>query len=142
MFEPIKKLFQRTDQSVSASQTSDINEIAWEFDFKERMELMEDEELGSLIKEFELRLMDEPAHWRDLIQSENWQELKSKAHQLKGAAGGYGHSELGKLAADCEKMVKTETYASASEILGKFAYYINNLHLLSQDVMESNGQKH
>jgi HPt (histidine-containing phosphotransfer) domain-containing protein len=42
----------------------------------------------------------------ELVSSEDWQELGRFAHQLKGAAGGYGFDQLTPLAAHLETSVR------------------------------------
>lgn len=42
------------------------------------------------------------------FQSQNWAHLRTIAHQLKGAAGGYGFEPLGNAAASLEGILKED----------------------------------
>ena len=41
----------------------------------------------------------------------DWQELASQAHQMAGAAGGYGFPQIGRVAANIESLAKTRAPA-------------------------------
>jgi len=81
-----------------------------------------------ILKEFIEQLPNTLQDMAQAFQQENWQILESLAHQLKGVAGGYGYSELGKTASLIEADIKQEKMQNIAQLL-------QNLH---NDLIKTN----
>lgn len=66
----------------------------------------DDEDMMEIVREFAEELPDRAATLESLLASGELDELKSLAHQLKGAGGGYGFTPITDAAAVLEKSLK------------------------------------
>lgn len=64
--------------------------------------MVEDPVFGLLVSKFIKNLPKRMAALHSAEQRLDWQEIATLAHQMAGAAGGYGFPELGKIAAGIE----------------------------------------
>jgi HPt (histidine-containing phosphotransfer) domain-containing protein len=64
--------------------------------------------LHELLMKFIARLPQRVATLHDLVQQQNFEELRRAVHQLKGAAGGYGFPQLTDAAARVEQKISPE----------------------------------
>jgi HPt (histidine-containing phosphotransfer) domain-containing protein len=67
-----------------------------------------DPDMAEVIKEFVDRLPDQVSKMRQLLQTNNLDELRRAVHQMKGAGGGYGFAQITTLAARAEQTVKEQ----------------------------------
>jgi len=51
------------------------------------------------------------------IEDEDWEELKSQIHQIKGAGGGYGYQMMTELASQIELHILSENYQGATKLV-------------------------
>jgi len=68
--------------------------------------LAEDPLVGPLISTFVRNLPQRVTALQHAEQRSDWREIANVAHQMAGAAGGYGFPELGKVAARIETLAK------------------------------------
>jgi HPt (histidine-containing phosphotransfer) domain-containing protein len=66
----------------------------------------DDPDMQDVIREFVDRLPGQVAKMLQLIDTHNLDELRRAVHQMKGAGGGYGFSQITHLAARAEQTVK------------------------------------
>lgn len=76
--------------------------------------LADDEDLKEIIGLFVEEMSERTARFEKALASQNWDELKTIAHQFKGAAGSHGFSELSIAARELEERIKSE--ASVEDI--------------------------
>lgn len=76
-----------------------------------RSEFASDPDMIELVQEFVQELPSRADTLRSLLDASSYQDLRRVAHQLKGAAGGYGFSPISESAAKVEKMLLTEVDA-------------------------------
>lgn len=67
--------------------------------------LASDPDLAELVELFVAEMPARCDLLQQLFAASNWSELKRAAHQLKGAAGGYGFDQLTPWAAQLEKIL-------------------------------------
>ncbi len=65
-----------------------------------------DPDLGELVELFVAEMPERVATFRGLFARQQWEELRRAAHQLKGAAGGYGFSQISPCAARLENAIR------------------------------------
>ena len=65
-----------------------------------------DPDMAEILPEFIAELPEQVAAMIQQLKDQNLEELRSTAHQLKGAGGGYGFAEITELAARAEQRVK------------------------------------
>lgn len=68
-----------------------------------RSEYADDPDFSELIEFFVDALVERREYLRVAFDTRNFSQLRVVAHQLKGAGGGYGFSELSLLAAELEE---------------------------------------
>ncbi len=89
----------------------------------------EDEDFAELIEFYVSTINDKKEEIRTLFQSGNLQELKSKAHQMKGSAGGYGFSALSELGAELEQACGSEDVVIVAEKVAVILDYLDRISL-------------
>lgn len=77
-----------------------------------RSEFASDPDMIELVQEFVQELPSRADSLRTLLDTSSYQDLRRVAHQLKGAAGGYGFSPISESAAKVEKMLLAEVDAA------------------------------
>jgi HPt (histidine-containing phosphotransfer) domain-containing protein len=65
-----------------------------------------DPDMAELVRGFATELPNRAQSLEDLLAEQNWEELRRVAHQLKGAGGGYGFSQVTDFAASLERALK------------------------------------
>jgi signal transduction histidine kinase/DNA-binding NarL/FixJ family response regulator/HPt (histidine-containing phosphotransfer) domain-containing protein len=70
-----------------------------------RSDFADDPDMHELVTQFVERLPTQVAHIRDLLAAGNLEELRRAVHQIKGAGGGYGFSQLSRIASKTENEV-------------------------------------
>lgn len=83
-------------------------------------EINNDDEIKKLKAQFKASLAGLKQDFARMAQSDDWQSLKDKAHQVKGSAGSMGFSELTGFAADIEHYLKQQQYDKAREATEQF----------------------
>ena len=73
---------------------------------KIRSTFASDPEMQELINTFVSRLPKRVERMMELMRAHDLEQLRQVVHQLKGAGGGYGFSEITRYAADVERMIK------------------------------------
>lgn len=68
-----------------------------------------DPDMDELAQYFVDEMPDRVREMSESFESQDWDRLKSVAHQLKGAAGGYGYEGVGAYAAALESSLKEST---------------------------------
>jgi HPt (histidine-containing phosphotransfer) domain-containing protein len=66
-----------------------------------------DPDLGEIVELFVDEMPERISNLLDLMDSQQWEELRRAAHQLKGAAGSYGFGPISPAAAHLENVIKT-----------------------------------
>lgn len=82
-------------------------------------DLAGDEDLIDIIEEFVDELPTRVAAMCSAMEEQNFDELRRLAHQLKGAAGGYGFPSITDSASQVELAADIENPTQAAEKLGK-----------------------
>lgn len=70
-----------------------------------RSEFASDPDMIELVQEFVQELPSRADSLHALLQASSYPDLRRLAHQLKGAAGGYGFAPISESAAKVEKML-------------------------------------
>lgn len=65
-----------------------------------------DPDFGELVELFVEEMPGRVENFLDLMERGDWDELRRSAHQLKGAAGGYGFGPIGPAAAGVEDAIR------------------------------------
>jgi len=79
----------------------------------------EQAEMRELVMRFLHRLTHTMQEIKQALQEQNWQQLRSVCHQLKGLGGSFGYPEITELAADLERAVISGSYAQLDEKVQK-----------------------
>lgn len=77
----------------------------------------DDPDFQSILKTFIKQLPETLNNMEEAFQQQDWLTLKSFAHQLKGVAGGYGYSELGKTAGMIEADIEQQQLQNIAQLL-------------------------
>jgi CheY-like chemotaxis protein/nitrogen-specific signal transduction histidine kinase/HPt (histidine-containing phosphotransfer) domain-containing protein len=94
-------------------------------------------EFEQLIQNYRLSFKDKLADIRDVIEQEDWNQLKSLMHKLKGSAGSYGFQELSELAILVEQHIETGDLQEANRYLITMQTKMQQLYSESLDTKES-----
>lgn len=65
--------------------------------------VVEDPEMADIVREFVGGLANRAREMGAALSAQDWDRLRTLAHQLKGAGGSYGYPDLSRLGADMEK---------------------------------------
>jgi len=79
-----------------------------------------DKEFEALTEKFLLSLPEKKLNIEVALASQNWPELKSLMHQLKGTSGGYGFPDLGGAAAKVESLLKSQDTDGVDRLMKDF----------------------
>ena len=79
-----------------------------------------DKEFEALTEKFLLSLPEKKLNIEVALASQNWSELKSLMHQLKGTSGGYGFPDLGGAAAKVESLLKSQNTDGVDRLMKDF----------------------
>lgn len=88
-----------------------------------------DVDLQDLIPQFVENRKKDIASLEQLIENEDCVAIAQLAHKIKGAAAGYGFSELSELAAQLEKAVKNGDQSVLSDIVKKMRIHFLNIDI-------------
>ena len=88
-----------------------------------------DVDLQDLIPQFVENRKKDIASLEQLIENEDSVAIAQLAHKIKGAAAGYGFSELSELAAQLEKAVKNGDQSVLSDIVKKMRIHFLNIDI-------------
>jgi len=69
----------------------------------------DDPDMAEIVQEFAAELPGRAAEIEQTLASADYNRLKTLAHQLKGAGGGYGFDRITEVAATLEEAVKSES---------------------------------
>lgn len=84
-----------------------------------RSEFADDADMSELLAMFVSELGDRIARLEDGLAHNRLADLRTLAHQLKGAAGGYGYPEVSRVAGVLEScLLRTDTSTDPSALLG------------------------
>lgn len=75
-------------------------------------EFADDEDFAELLQIFGDAIPEKRTLLEQSYQSQNWEQLQSTSHQLKGAGGGYGFPGLSEVAARLEQACKDKDEAA------------------------------
>ncbi len=87
----------------------------------------DDEDFAELIEFFVEAIPERIESLRQGQQEQNWDQMKTVAHQLKGAGGGYGFEELSVHAAHLEQVCKQNDIDSLEGALEALIEYMNRI---------------
>lgn len=65
-----------------------------------------------------------------LLANQSWAEIQSLAHKIKGNAGSYGLTELGKLGGELEAACKAQNVQLAPGLIEKMQEYVKNVEVV------------
>jgi len=88
-----------------------------------------DEDFADLVEFYVSSMDNKKEEIRTLFQSGDLKELKSKAHQIKGSAGGYGFHGLSALAAELEQACHSEEMVVVTEKVTAVLHYLDRIHI-------------
>ena len=92
-----------------------------------RSELADDPDFRELLEEFGAAIPER----RDALLAAHgraaYDDLRSRAHQLKGAGGGFGFPQLSELAAELERACVARDPARIAESLEQIVGYMNRI---------------
>jgi signal transduction histidine kinase/DNA-binding NarL/FixJ family response regulator/HPt (histidine-containing phosphotransfer) domain-containing protein len=80
----------------------------------------DDPDYAPLITEFVARLADIREEVRDAFDSQNYERVRTLAHQMKGAGGGYGFDPISDAARTLENVMKTDEHEAQARALEAF----------------------
>lgn len=66
-----------------------------------------DPDLGEIVELFVEEMPERVSNLLNLMESQDWDELRRAAHQLKGAAGSYGFGPISPAAAQVEDAIRS-----------------------------------
>lgn len=81
-----------------------------------RSEFADDPDMAELVDEFVQELGSRIEAIRAAFETEDASRLKTIAHQLKGAAGGYGFPTIGFAAGDVERNIGAEAHELRNKV--------------------------
>ncbi|MEI7836735.1 MAG: response regulator, partial [Planctomycetota bacterium] len=84
-----------------------------------RSSLEDDPDLAGILAEFVGKLSARVADMRQALTNGDWDSLRRSAHQLKGAGGGYGYSQLTEEARELEALAKQSDVEAATLSLSR-----------------------
>lgn len=87
----------------------------------------DDPDFAELLEMFYESLQERRGEMVNSFQNGDFEQLKTLAHQLKGAGGGYGFTGLTPLAADLELACKTNNLPAMPEKLQALLAYIDRV---------------
>ena len=90
--------------------------------------LRDDPEMYDLVEEFVGGLTDRVNEFRRAYERLDWNNLTTLAHQLKGAGGSYGYSELSKLCAQMETAFRAHSADDFTAWIGQLEQLIAAAH--------------
>lgn len=94
-----------------------------------RSEYASDPDYEELIIDFVSVMPERIAELEQVLMHQAHDELKRKAHQLKGAGGGYGFPELSMLAAQVESACRENRPADIVELTTELISYLRRISL-------------
>jgi HPt (histidine-containing phosphotransfer) domain-containing protein len=92
-------------------------------------EFADDPEFRELLEEFAAAM---PVRREGLLEAHRtaaYALLRQRAHQLKGAGGGFGFPQLSELAAELEQACKADDPARIAEMLERVVGYISRIRV-------------
>ncbi|MFI3137918.1 MAG: ATP-binding protein [Methylococcaceae bacterium] len=89
---------------------------------------LNDPDFHKILKEFVLYLPSVLQQMDTALHQQQWQELLSLAHQLKGVAGGYGYPEVGKIAGIIQENLEQNNHGHLAELLQALHDNVKNHH--------------
>lgn len=87
----------------------------------------DDSDFRELLEEFAAALPKRRDGLQAAYRAGAFDELRSRAHQLKGAGGGFGFPQLSELAAELELASQSQDAAELGEKLESIVGYINRI---------------
>lgn len=97
-----------------------------------------DSEFQYILKQFTEDLPKTLDKMNQAFKQQDWQTLKSLAHQLKGVAGGFGYIELGQTAAIIQEEIEQQKIDKMPQLLQKLQQDSKKINLLQQDSKKIN----
>ncbi|MGD8572153.1 MAG: ATP-binding protein [Gammaproteobacteria bacterium] len=87
--------------------------------------LDEDPEFQALLKQFEQELPMKLEDIQSALKAENWQELRSQVHKLKGLGTSFGYPEISEIAAKIQNSIVNGQFDAIGELTSKLynSYY-------------------
>lgn len=89
----------------------------------------DDEDFGELLQIFSDSVEERKISLIEANKNKDFEQIKSLAHQLKGAGGGYGFPGLTTVAKDLEEACLDENENSIIENLDRLIAYIDRIEL-------------
>lgn len=92
-----------------------------------RSEFADDPDFLELLEMFHESLQERRIEMASAFQNGNFEQLKTLAHQLKGAGGGYGFSGLTPIASRLEQACKNHDLVAMPELVSAVLAYIDRV---------------
>jgi HPt (histidine-containing phosphotransfer) domain-containing protein len=92
-------------------------------------EFRDDPDFQELLEDFVKEVANRRQTLQEAFARGDFDQLKTTAHQLKGAGGGYGFSGLSEVAASLEQSCKQRDNAAIELLLGQTVEYLDRISL-------------
>ncbi len=89
----------------------------------------EDDDFGELLEYFFAALPERRTLLQESRQDGNIEQLRTQAHQLKGAGGGYGFPGLSETASRLEDACKQDNHDAIDETLDRLIQYLDRIRV-------------
>ena len=89
-----------------------------------------DEDLEDLIPGFLENRKNDTHKISDFVQNQDFAEIQSLGHSLKGVGGGYGFDEITRLGAEIETAAKQEDSETIKALNEQLSQYLNAVNVV------------
>jgi len=93
-----------------------------------------DVDLEDLIPDFLQNKRNEIGIIRASLNEDDFENIARIAHKIKGSGGGYGFTEMSKIAQMIEVSTKAKNKEEISNLLDRFIYYMDNLEIVYKEI--------
>lgn len=91
-----------------------------------------DQDLKVLIPQFMDNREEEVEKLKEMLENNNFAEIKSLGHAIKGTGGGYGFDKITDLGFAIEEAAKNEAKEELKDLILELEDYIENVEIIYQ----------
>ena len=88
-----------------------------------------DEELKEILPTFLKNRENDCQTLKEYIENKDFAALKKLGHKVSGSSGGYGFSELGKIAKEIELAANDQDEAKLNDLISRFINYVHSVEV-------------
>lgn len=96
----------------------------------EKIQIKADPDLVDLLPGYLQKRADEVKQILTFLEEENFEEIRTLGHRMKGSGGGYGFEEISRIGADMEQSAIAKDAAKTKELLSQLEDYLNRVELI------------